>query len=98
MESRPKCEKQNFKTFRTKFLLWGWERSLKQKEKHKPQRKRLINLITWKLNIFVYQRHPKVQRQITNWERTFAMHKPGKGLISRKYKEHLQISQIKVIK
>lgn len=56
-----------------------------------------MNMITWKLNIYECQRHHKVQRQATKWEKIFAMHKSGKGLISRRYEE-LQISSKKVIK
>lgn len=44
------------------------------------------------------KRHYKAQRQATKWEKIFAKHKSGKGLISRRYKELLQISSKKVIK
>lgn len=69
MDSISKYEKQNCKTFRIKLWLWGWERTLKWDRKSTNQNGRLMNMITWKLNIYECQRHHKVQRQATKWEK-----------------------------
>ena len=61
--------------------------------KHRQQKKKQVNLTVLKLRTFVYQKTlPTVKRQPTKWEIIFANHISDKRLISRIYKELLQLN------
>ena len=68
---------------------------IKRADLHRQQKKEYIYYTSSKLITFVHQRTPDSEKQPTEWEKIFANHISDKELVSRIFKELLQLNNFK---